>query len=50
MKIPNYSRMPTEALEACEMSIIAELQTRAMKEAEALAYAQGKGHMGQWEA
>jgi hypothetical protein len=42
--------MSSSALEALEMSIIAELQAREMEASEALAYAQGKGHMGQWGA
>jgi len=50
MHIPNLAAMPTQALEALETSIIAELQAREMEASEALAYAQGKGHMGQWEA
>lgn len=48
MRIPNISSMPTRALEALETSILAELQVREMQEADALAYSQGRGHMGLW--
>lgn len=50
MHAPNLARMSASALEALEMSIIAELQARELEACEALAYSQGHGHMGQWEA
>lgn len=49
MQVPNFSDMPSKALEAMEMAIIAELESREMAYQDALAYNTKKGDCEAWQ-